>query len=73
MTAPSEFEPMVWRIQLKALIISWQNLVFNLFSGPILIVMIYTVPSRSMVRFEHSNGKAMVSIQLAAATDWPAV
>lgn len=64
---------MVWRIQLKALIISWQNLVFNLFSGPILIVMIYTLPFRSMVRFGHSNGEAMVDIQLAAATDWPVV
>jgi hypothetical protein len=68
MTAPSEFEPMVWRIQLKALIISWQNLVFNLFSDPILIVMIYTLPFRSTVRFEDSNGKVMVGMKMAATT-----
>jgi hypothetical protein len=53
---------MVWRIQLKALMISRQNLVFNLFSVPIFIVMIYTLPLRSMVRFGVSNGEAMLCI-----------
>jgi hypothetical protein len=65
MTAPSEFAPIVWRIQLKAPIISWQNLVFNLFSGPILMVMIYNFPFLSTVRFEDSNSEAMVGIQMA--------